>query len=104
MARAGSVQKRIDEMRAAGYGKISAVFVDIPVETSVQRAAARHRRGLTTPEGGRYVPPAIIRSNAVSGASSANRQTFDKLKGQFDQWALYDNSGAGPVRVAGSGG
>lgn len=99
MSRKGSVQRRVDEMRAAGYGDVTGVFVDIPVETSVQRAMARHRRALGTPEGGRYVPPAIIRKSASSRASSANRETFDAMRGQFDHWSLYDNSGAAPRKV-----
>lgn len=105
MASRGSVQRRIDEMRAAGYRSIDAVFVDIPVETSVQRAMARYQRGAQAYEqgkgfGGRYVPPSIIRKNASRAASSKNRETFDALRGQFDGWSLYDNSGSAPRLVA----
>lgn len=108
MSSRGSVERRIAEMRAAGYGDVSAVFVDIPVETSVERALARHRRGMEKYDdgegpGGRYVPPAIIRKNAHSSKSSANRDVFDILQDQFDSWQLFDNSGKSPKRV-GSGG
>lgn len=103
MASRGSAQRRIDELRASGYKDLSAVFVDIPVETSVKRALARHRRGLATPNGGRYVPPSIIRKNASATASSANREVFDSLRSRFDQWSVYDNSGTGPQLVASSG-
>ena len=105
MASRGSVEKRIGEMRAAGYGKVNAVFVDIPVETSVTRALARHRRGLEkyragSGDGGRYVPPSIIRKNESGIASSKNRETFDDLRSQFDVWSLYDNSGSGPELIS----
>ena len=36
---------RVHELRNAGYQHISGIFVDIPVETSVERSNARHRRG-----------------------------------------------------------
>lgn len=108
MSRHASVDKRINELRAAGYTDIEAVFVDIPVETSVARALARHRRGMEAHRngrgpGGRYVPPSIIRKAAGSGESSANRQVFDGLRDRFDRWALFDNSVTGrePVRLGG---
>jgi predicted ABC-type ATPase len=110
MASRGSVERRVQEMRAAGYDDLSAVFVDIPVETSVERALARHRRGMEDYRngkgpGGRYVPPAIIRKNESSTASSANREVFDALRtaNDFDHWSLYDNSGKAPV-LLGEGG
>lgn len=104
MASEGSVRRRIKELRAAGYDDMSAVFVDIPVETSVSRALARHRRGMEDYRagkgpGGRYVPPAIIRKNKSSTASSANREVFEKLRAEFDRWSLYDNSGSAPKLV-----
>lgn len=110
MSRRASVDKRLDELRSHGYDDIEAVFVDIPVETSVERALARHRRGLEKyrngeGQGGRYVPPSIIRKAATAGASSANRQVFEELRGRFDRWVMYDNSvtGRDPKRVGGGG-
>jgi predicted ABC-type ATPase len=110
MSKRSSVEKRITELRENGYDEIDAVFVDIPVETSVERALARHRRGMESYRtgkgfGGRYVPPALIRANASAAASSANRETFDQLQEQFDSWVVYDNSVAGrdPERVDGVG-
>ena len=105
MASRGSVERRIGEMRDAGYDDLSAVFVDIPVETSVQRAGARHRRGMEKYRkgegyGGRYVPPAIIRKNESATTSSANREVFDALQPEFDRWSLYDNSGTAPRKLA----
>lgn len=109
MSSQGSVEKRIADMRAKGYGTIDAVFVDIPVETSVERALARHRRGMEEYDaggagfGGRYVPPALIRRNASSKASSANREAFDALRASFDNWQLFDNSGSAPKKVSAGG-
>jgi hypothetical protein len=110
MSRKASVEKRIAEMRAAGYTDVDAVFVDIPVETSVERALGRHRRGMEKAKagdglGGRYVPPSIIRQNSSDTSSSANRDTFDALQPEFDSWVVYDNSVAGrePQKIAGAG-
>jgi hypothetical protein len=108
MASRGSTERRINEMRAAGYDDLTAVFVDIPVETSVERALARHRRGMEAyldgdGFGGRYVPPSIIRKNESSTTSSANREVFDALQTEFDTWSLYDNSGTAPTLIDSSG-
>jgi hypothetical protein len=100
-----SVQKRIDDLRASGYGFINGVFVDIPVETSVVRALGRHRRGAEQYRagegaGGRFVPPHIIRKNNPtpgSTAQSRNREVFDAQRVQFNSWSVYDNSGTAPV-------
>lgn len=110
MSREASVKRRAAEMRKAGYTDISGVYVDIPIETSVERALARHRQGLDQANagngnGGRYVPPALIRAMSSDQASSINRETFDKLKTQFDSWVIYDNAVAGrePKKIAGVG-
>lgn len=109
MASRGSVDRRITEMRGAGYDDMRAVFVDIPVETSVERALARHRRGMDQYNagegyGGRYVPPSIIRKNESKTSTSKNRDTFDAVKHEFDEWDLYDNSGTAPKLVSSSKG
>lgn len=108
MASPESTEARIKRMRDTGYTDVDAVFVDIPVETSVQRALARHRRGMEAHrsgkgEGGRYVPPSIIRENISDTHSSKNRATFEGLKSQFNSWGVWDNSGKAPEKVAGSG-
>lgn len=110
MSSPGSTAKKVEEMREAGYNSIEAVFVDIPLETSVERAAERHRRGMEKyrageGQGGRYVPPEIIRKNKSDTYSSKNRETFENLKGQFDGTVVYDNSeyGRDPVKLRGSG-
>jgi hypothetical protein len=109
MSSRGSTERRIDEMRAAGYQDIQGVFVDIPVETSAERALTRHRRGMERHRqgegpGGRYVPPSIIRQNSDSEFSSANRRVFEELRGRFDGWQSWDNSvtGRDPQPIASS--
>jgi hypothetical protein len=92
-----SAAKRVDDMRKAGYGHVRGVFVDIPAEISVARALARHRRGLEDyragkGNGGRYVPPDLIRKSAGTGPKSANRQAFETVRPKFSQWDVYDNS------------
>lgn len=109
MSRRASIEKRIAALHAAGYRDIEGVFVDIPVEASVQRALSRHRRGLEKyragqGHGGRYVPPEIIRANSHSTASSANRVVFEELKPHMTRWRIYDNSVVGGTpRLIGSG-
>jgi hypothetical protein len=108
MANRDSAEQRVKELRDASYTDISGVFVDIPVETSIERALARHRRGMEQQAsgegfGGRYVPPSVIKASEVS--TSVNRQNFDALRDGFDSWVMYDNSVAGrePQKVAGTG-
>lgn len=67
--RASSV---IGDITGHGYSDIDAIFVDIPIEKSVEQAMGRHRRGLErlrageSSEGGRYVPARIIEDNAYT--------------------------------------
>jgi predicted kinase len=49
-----STERRIDDLRAAGYS-VAGIFVDIPVETSVRRAEFRHRAGHEDYRAGRPV-------------------------------------------------
>lgn len=105
MSSKGSVQKRLDKLAEHGYKKPQAVFVDIPVEKSVESALERHRSGLERHRqgkglGGRYVPPSVIRKSGSSTSNSANRDVFDALAGQFGSRRLFDRSGPGsPVEV-----
>jgi predicted ABC-type ATPase len=89
-------ERRIDDLRAGGYS-VDGIFVDIPVETSVRRAEARHREGHEDYRagiglGGRYVPPEVIRAQADDNWGSQNRKTFEAIRHRFDQWSRYDNS------------
>jgi predicted ABC-type ATPase len=101
-----SVEERINDLRAAGYQEIVGIFVNIPVEKSVERALARHREGLERYRndeglGGRYVPPDVIRRQQTPDGGTVNRKAFEEVKHLFDRWQIYDNSvdGRGPVLV-----
>ena len=96
MSSLDSTERRIDELRTAGYS-VDGIFVDIPVETSVRRAEARHRSGHEDYRagiglGGRYVPPEVIRAQADDEWGSQNRKTFETVRHRFNQWSRYDNS------------
>jgi predicted ABC-type ATPase len=106
MSRPDSATTRIKELRDAGYDHIEGVFVDIPIETSVARSEARHRRGhdlylAGEGLGGRYVPAELIRSQADPKYGSINRRAFEEAKPLLDAWVIYDNSvdGRPPVIV-----
>jgi hypothetical protein len=95
----GYVSGLMKGLRKSGYGELRAVFVDIPVETSVRRALTRHRTGLEAYRngqgyGGRFVPPHIIRKSESYNypGSSHNRTVFERTKKYFDSWQLWDNS------------
>lgn len=93
----GSAQSRVDALKRHGYTDVRGVFVDIPVEVSVKRALSRYQRGLEQwgngqGQGGRFVPPDIIRAQATSVGGTINRGVFDSLRNQFTGSAVYDNS------------
>lgn len=111
MSSESSVRSRMSALKKAGYGDVGGVFVDIPVEVSVNRAMGRYRSGVDKylegkGYGGRYVPPAIIRAQKTSSGETINRQVFDTLRSDFDSWSVYDNSvdGRAPQLVVKSGG
>ena len=104
MSSQSSVDSRVSALRRHGYNDVVGVFVDIPVETSVDRALTRYRRGQDLYRaghgpGGRFVPPAVIRAQQTPEGITVNRQTFDAMQGQFDTWTVFDNSGTRPVMV-----
>ncbi|HET9896129.1 MAG TPA: zeta toxin family protein [Streptosporangiaceae bacterium] len=110
MSSTESTSRRIDELREAGYEKVDGVFVEIPIETSIARSEARHRRGCDRylageGLGGRHVPAEVIRAQGDPEYGSINRRTFEQLKGRFDRWVLYDNSvdGREPTLLDSSG-
>ena len=101
-----TTERRIDDLRGAGYTSVTGIFVDIPVDVSIARAEARHRHdedlfrageGL----GGRYVPEEYITSRANEEWGSKNRRTFEELKPRFDDWTIFDNGvdDRDPIRV-----
>jgi predicted ABC-type ATPase len=92
-----STQDRIDDLRSAGYSRIDAVFVDIPIETSIRRTQARHHEGHDKWRageglGGRYVPPEVILRQADPDWGSKNRKYFEAAKATVNNWIMLDNS------------
>ena len=104
MSSRASTERRIDDLRSSGYLQIEGVFIDIPVEISVSRAADRHREGQDDCRagdglGGRFIPADMIRAKADLDWGSCNRKTFEEVKTHLDRWYLFDNSGPTPVLV-----
>ena len=104
-----STDERITNLRQAGYSQIDGLFVNIPIETSIQRTDSRHREGhekwrAGDGPGGRYVPPEVIREQEDPEWGCQNRKTFESMKKEFDNWSIYDNSiDGGIARLIDSG-
>jgi hypothetical protein len=106
MSRLDSAERRIDDLRAAGYSHITGIFVDIAVGKSVERAMSRYREGMErhrngVGDGGRLVPPSVILAQQTPDGQTINRQVFEALKPRFDRWMIFDNSrdGEPPVLI-----
>jgi predicted kinase len=102
MSSRASTERRIDELRSSGYLLIEGVFIDIPIEISVNRADGRHREAQDDCRagdglGGRFIPAEMIRAKADPDWGSCNRKTFEEVKARLDRWYLFDNSGPTPV-------
>ncbi len=78
-------EQRISDLREAGYTKIDALFVQIPIDTSLKRTEERYwedqdkwlaGEGL----GGRLIPPEVILRQADEEWGSRNRKTFEGIK------------------------
>lgn len=106
MSRTSSAIDRVDSLRAAEYGQVDAIFVDIPTEVSARRADSRHREGHDQHRqghgyGGRFILGETILGHSDSEWGSQNRRNFEQLKSRFDSWYRFDNSvdGRAPVLV-----
>jgi predicted ABC-type ATPase len=92
-----STERRIGDLRDAGYSRVDGLFVDIPVEISIERTEARHREGHDKYRdevglGGRYVPPEVVERQSDPEFGSQNKRTFNSVRRNFNEWAVYDNS------------
>jgi hypothetical protein len=97
MSSENSTQKRMDDLREAGYGDVQGIFVDVPVDVSMRRAVSRHRAGLERwragkGSGGRYVRPEDIKSQAGDQLVTVQRRVFETLRDRFTSWEEWDNS------------
>lgn len=104
MSSGESLQQRLAAVREAGYHYLTVLFLDVPIEVSVQRVDQRHRQGYEKFRNGdrcsgRHVPARIIRANADPEYSSVNRRVFEQTKAQFDRWYLYDASHIPPTLI-----
>jgi hypothetical protein len=90
-------EQRITNLRESGYTKVDALFVQIPIETSLRRTEARYwedqnkwyaGEGL----GGRLIPPEVILRQADEEWGSGNRRAFEAIKLIVNNWEIQDNS------------
>lgn len=96
---------RLARLHEEGYS-VRGIFVDIPIDVSLERASARYRWGMRQwrergGPGGRPVPSRFITGQRSSGGQTMNRQVFDELarEGMFDEAEVYDNTGDAPRRA-----
>jgi predicted kinase len=106
MCKAESAGGRLDSLHASGY-QVHGIFVNAGNDECLRRVDARHRAGhdqhrAGQGQGGRFMPDELIRAQADEVWGSRNRANFELIKGKFDSWSLYDNSGTAPVLVAAS--
>jgi predicted kinase len=106
MSSRASTERRIVDLRAAGYSQVEGIFVDIPIEVATHRSDARHREGhddygADHGQGGRFVPAEVIAAQADPEWGSRNRRTFEQIKPHLDAWLHCDNSvdGGRPVLI-----
>ena len=97
MSDQAKTEQRIMDLREAGYAEIHALFVQIPIETSLKRTESRYwedqekwlaGEGL----GGRLIPPEVILRQADEEWVSGNRKTFEAIKEIANSWEIQDNS------------
>lgn len=88
MANPRSTRKKIDALtQGYGYKPPVAVFVDVPVSLSKERALLRYQHGMERyrkgeGDGGRPVPLAYMDSLVSKTVNSKNRESFDILQEQ----------------------
>lgn len=109
MSSEGSVRERIALLKAEGYTEIRGLFVNVPLEVSLERAEARHRNGMNQytrfnkGEGGRILPKEAVLSQKSNNPKfdSINAEIFAKLvrEGVFTSSEAYDNAGGTPVEM-----
>lgn len=102
-----SAKQRINILKEYGYKDIDMVFVDIPVDTSIERGKGRYQKGLNNFNGigGRYLPISVSEKQRAKNKkhNSVNVETLIKLK--YDESLglktplVFDNSGNAPVPI-----
>ncbi len=82
-----STEQRIEALRACGYTHIEGIFVDIPLDTSEERATVRHRMDQDEyhagkGQGGRLIPADLTSNSGDPDWGSVNRRTFRRSQTQ----------------------
>ncbi len=90
-------EQRIADLREAGYTKVDALFVQIPIETSLRRTELRYWEDQDKwfsgeGFGGRLIPPEVILHQTDKEWGSGNRKTFEGIKAIVNDWEIKDNS------------
>lgn len=103
-----SLDARLSVLREAGYGDRTALFLDVPIEVSLQRIDQRHRQGYEKFRNGdlcegRHVMASVIETQVDSEYTSLNRRVFEERKAEFDRWYLYDATDLPAVLVSQAG-
>jgi hypothetical protein len=97
MADQGTVENLVGRLRAAGYGEVVAIFVDVPVQAAIDRAAIAYREAMEDMRngeglGGRYLPAATLSALNSTEFTSLPRLNFENARDSFDDWQVWDDS------------
>lgn len=90
---------KIQELKDLGY-EVDGVFVDVPIQQSIDAAFKRHMNGKVrrmngTGFGGRFVPEFLQGESGPKNdksLNSRNRERFDEIADMFRHSRVYDNS------------
>ena len=93
----GGMLKRMTPLARQGYS-FRGLFVDIPVDESLESAKKRYLDSAFTPIGGRFVPSSVndpVKRKSAKGNMSKNRDAMDTLVADdwFKEWMIVDNTG-----------
>jgi predicted ABC-type ATPase len=110
MANVQITTSKINDLRAAGYTDVKAIFVDITPDTSGVRADKRHLDGhndylVGKGNGGRLLPKHLTELQRTDDPNfnSKNAEGFIEMDeaGCFDSWEAYDNDvhGRDPIKL-----
>jgi predicted kinase len=96
-----SVQRRIADLRAHGYG-VEGLFVNVPFNVGERRVRERYRQGQRDymagkGQGGRIIPGWALQGFHTGNQGTTSAATFRAIRSSFDSWELWDNSMATPV-------
>lgn len=105
MGSENTVTKEVEDLKAKGYSKVSAVFVDVDPDVAYERIVARHRAGLNAfvKSEGKTLGERAVKGTIISGSRtdkegfySKNSEVFQKVKerGLFSETHYFDNNGS----------